>query len=114
MLFRSVEVSNRTADSVTVKITWTNTIVNGCYGYGQYFNMSIGGISTGKQTIATATKWPYSETACYNGSAAKTVTVTITGLDATTTVLPYTVIPSAQNNAACPDSFSGNITIPAY
>ncbi len=110
----SVKLSNRTADSVTAEITWTNTIIGGAwYGYGQYFNMTIGEVSTGKQTIATSSKWPSGDN-YYNESATKKVTITITGLSATTTSLAYSVTPSAQNNAEHPDDFSGTIVIPAY
>lgn len=110
-----VEFTNRTANSVTAKITWTNTITKAYYGFGQYFNMTIGGVSTGKQTIATSSKWPAGDgNKSYNGSATKTVEIVITGLSATTTSLTYSVAPSAQSTGDHPDNFSGTITIPAY
>ena len=107
-----VQFSNRTENSVTAKITWTNKIIDAYYPYAQYFNMTIGGKSTGKITIAESSKW--SGTTIYNDSVSKTATITITGLSATTTELPYSVVISAQNNAVHPNDFSGTLVIPAY
>lgn len=108
----TVECTNRTANSATIKITWTNTISSSYYGYGQYFNMTIGGVSTGKQTIATASKWAAEKN--HNGSATKSVEIVITGLSATTTSLSYSAVPSAQSDGTHPSNFSGTIIIPAY
>ena len=108
----TVEFTNRTETSVTARITWTNTISGVFFGYGQYFNMTIGGVSTGKQTIAAASKWAAEKD--HYGSATKTVEIVITGLSATTTSLSYSVVPTAQSNGAHPNNFSGTITIPAY
>ena len=109
-----IDIVNRTADSVTVKITWTNTIIKSYYGYGQYFNMTIGGKTTGKQTIATASTWNQASGENHNESVSKRVEITITGISATTTSLTYSATPSAQSNGACPSAFSGTITIPTY
>ena len=108
----SVEFYNRTADSVTAKITWTNTITNAYYGVNQYFNMTIGTQSTGRQTIATSSKWAGEK--IYNGSATKTVDIVITGLSPTTTSLAYTATPSVGGDFVHPDQFGGTVAIPAY
>lgn len=108
----SVEFYNRTADSVTAKITWTNTIKNAWYAEAQYFNMTIGGKSTGRQTIASASKWSGSNS--HNGSATKTVEIVITGLAPTTTTLEYSATPGVSGSNAHPGKFSGTVTIPAY
>ncbi len=111
----SVKVTARTADSVTIEITWTNTIKDAYYGYAQYFNMTVGGKSTGKQTIANESKWNVSKGEAQNGSATKKVTLTITGITATTTSLDYSVTTSTSDKSgSCPGSFSGTIEIPAY
>lgn len=108
-----VSYSERTADSVKITISWTNTISSGLYyGYAQYFNMTIGGVSTGKQTIASSSKW--SSSPSKDDSVTKTVTITVTGLSANTTSVSYSVDPSASGGASCPDSFSGTLTIPTY
>ena len=109
----SAKITNRTANSVTIEITWTNTIVNAFYGYPQYFDVSINGQSTGKQTIATASKWPQSKGTTQNGTATKKVTITITGISATETTLNCSVTPSA-GGATCPKAFTKAITIPTY
>jgi uncharacterized membrane protein HdeD (DUF308 family) len=109
-----VNIVSRTADSVTIEILWTNTIMKAYYGYGQYFDMTIGDKSTGKQTIATSSKWNESSGTNHNESVTKKVTLTITGLSATTTSLSYKATPSAQSDGAHPSAFSGTITIPTY
>ena len=77
--------------------------------------MTIGGISTGKQTIATSSKWPkYDGEKGYNATVTKTVEIVITGISATTTSLSYSATPSAQSDGVYPNGFSGTITIPAY
>lgn len=111
----SVEFTNRTENSVTAKITWTNTIIAAAFGKNQYFNMTIGGVSTGKQRIVKSDEWWNGDTTkSYWGSKTKTVEIIITGLSATTTSLSYSVTPSVDPSGPHPDDFSGTITIPAY
>ncbi|MBE6717398.1 MAG: hypothetical protein E7573_10820 [Ruminococcaceae bacterium] len=54
-----VELQNRTSNSIQVRIRWTNTFTrtDGKYGYAQYFNASIGGVSTGDRQIASSSTW---------------------------------------------------------
>ena len=108
-----VECINRTADSATLKITWTNQINNAYYAAEQWFNMTVNGTSTGKQVIATKDKWSNTNKS-YKDSATKTATITITGLSATTTSVSYSVQTGAGSGFAHPNSFSGTITIPTY
>ncbi len=103
---------NRTEDSVTIEITWTNKINKAYYAAEQWFNMTVGGKSTGKTVIASSSKWGSQKD--YYDSATKTVTITITGLSATTTSLPFSVVTGAGSGFDHPANFSGTIKIPAY
>ena len=85
----TAKVINRTADSVTLEITWTNKIINAYYTAAQYFSMTIGGKSTGEQMIASDSKWAISKGEIQNGSSSVKTTITITGVSATTTELSY-------------------------
>jgi len=58
------EYQNRTANSVQVRIVWTQTIKGAAYGYNQYFTVSfwrngseLG--KTGSVLIASSSTWPY-------------------------------------------------------
>lgn len=111
----TAKVTNRTADSVTVEITWINSIVNAHYTAAQYFTMTVGGKSTGEVEIASASKWAKSNGEVQNGSASKTVTITVTGISATDTELSY----SASTRVSVsswdhPATFTGSIAIPTY
>ena len=108
-----VECTARTADTATLKITWTNQINNAYYAAEQWFNMTVNGTSTGKQVIATKDKWSNTNKSYYD-SATKTVTITITGLSATTTSVSYSVVTGAGSGFDHPANFSGTLTIPAY
>ena len=108
----TVTFSNRTADSVTATITWTNSIKGSYYIAAQYFNITIGGKSTGKQTIVARNTWNSSKE--HTTSLSKSVSIVITGLSATGTSLNFSCIPSASDEFECPKSFSGTIIIPAY
>ncbi len=107
----SVAFSNRTSNSVTATITWTNRIISAFFGYNQYFNMSIGGVGTGDQLIASSSKWS-SGRGSVTESVTKTATITITGLSPTTSSLSYYA--STSCGASHPDPFSGTLTIPTY
>lgn len=108
----TVTFSNRTADSVTATITWTNSIKGSYYIAAQYFNITIGGKSTGKQTIVARNTWNAPKE--HTTSLSKSVSIVITGLSATGTSLNFSCIPSASDEFECPKSFSGTIIIPAY
>ena len=58
------EYRNRTANSVQVRIVWTQSIKGAAYGYNQYFYASLwnGGSNrgnTGDVKIASTSTWPY-------------------------------------------------------
>ena len=60
----SAEYQNRTANSVQVRIVWTQTIKSAAFGYNQYFYCSLWNNgtnrgNTGNVQIAKTTTWPY-------------------------------------------------------
>ena len=76
------EYTNRTANSVQVRVKWTNTIsANAYFGYAQYFNGTIAGSSYGDIQIATNSTWSGSSTSARSVTAYspwKTVSVSAT------------------------------------
>ena len=48
---------NRTSTSVQVNIRWVQSIYKATYGNNQYFNSTIGGVSTGNIHIVPASRW---------------------------------------------------------
>lgn len=53
----TVEYQNRTADSVQIRIIWTNTIKSGYTIYGQKFYGSCGGVSIPKTKVVSFNDW---------------------------------------------------------
>lgn len=58
------EYRNRTANSVQIRIVWTQSIKSAAFGYNQYFYCSLwnGGVNrgnTGNVQIASTSTWPY-------------------------------------------------------
>lgn len=109
----SVEYQNRTASSVQIRVIWTNTFVSssGKYGYGQYFNGSCGGVSTGDITICSGSTWSSS----YTGTRTQTaysgwITVPV----GTTNQTTLSISGSWWDQNSKSGAWSGTITIPAY
>ena len=59
---------NRTSTSVQVKLVWTQSIMRAFYGANQWFNATIGGISTGDVQIASISTWYDGSGTSYTGS----------------------------------------------
>ena len=60
----NAEYQNRTANSVQIRIVWTQTIKQAAYGYNQYFYCSMWNNgtnrgNTGNVKIASTSTWPY-------------------------------------------------------
>lgn len=113
----NVEFQNRTANSVQLRVVWTNTMTAksssnpGRYGYGQYFNASANGVGTGDVTICTSATWA----SAFSGTKSQTaysgwITVPLN----TTNVVGVTVSGSWWDQNSKSGSWSGSITIPAY
>ena len=69
------EYQNRTANSVQIRIVWTQTIKQAAFGYNQYFYCSLWNNgtnrgNTGEVKIASTSTWPYygSNGPWHNGS----------------------------------------------
>ena len=105
-----VEIGARRADSVDVRITWTNTLSAGYYGYAQWFNAVVGGVAFGDWQIATTNSF------AYGGSGTRTASVTTGWVSvpaaATTTSIFLYGSWWDQNNLS--KTFEGTFQIPAY
>ncbi|MBQ7045358.1 MAG: InlB B-repeat-containing protein [Clostridia bacterium] len=106
-----IEYRNRTATSVQVRVTWTNTIrAKYYYGYSQAFNASIGGVSTGNCTIATSSLWSSATNSARSTSATTGwVTVPVKTTSATTISVDGHYWDALRNNY-----WYGSFVIPAY
>ncbi len=107
-----VEYRNRTATTVQVRVTWTNTIVaNYYYGYKQTGSVTVGNASTGTMTIATSSKFSSSSSSARNASVTSGwITVNVS---ATTTSVA--VSGSWKSGVGTSGNFSGyKMSIPAY
>ena len=111
----SAEYRNRTANSVQVRVIWTNTIVkNYFYGYAQYFSGTVGGIGTGNITICTASTWAKGNT---NTSSARSQTAYsgwITVSLNTTNQTNVSLSGKWWDGMGLGGNWSGSITVPAY
>lgn len=107
---------SRTATSATIKVTWTNTIVKGSYyGYAQYGTVKIAGsstVSTGKMTIASASKFSSSSDTSVARSASVSYTLTVP-LNSTA-AQNLTVTGSWSAGTGATGSWTGSCAIPAY
>ena len=108
---------SRTATSVTIKVTWTNTIKAGnYYGFAQYGTVKIAGsstVSTGKMTIASASKFSQSgsdTSVARSASVSYTLTVPLNS----TAAQNLTVTGSWSAGTGATGSWSGTCAIPAY
>ena len=106
-----IEQQNRTADSVQMRVVWTNTLSKyHYYGYTQKFNATLGGVGAGEVTIANASLWnnsvnhDRSQTA-YSGW----VTVPLNTTNKTTVY-----VGGRYWSATTDQGWSGTVTVPAY
>jgi hypothetical protein len=106
-----IEQQNRTADSVQMRVVWTNSLSKyHYYGYTQKFNATLGGVGAGEVTIANASLWnnsanhDRSQTA-YSGW----VTVPLNTTNKTTVY-----VGGRYWSAKTDQGWSGTVTVPAY
>lgn len=118
----NAEYQNRTANSVQVRIVWTQTIKNAAFGYNQYFYCSLwhngtNMANTGNVKIASTSTWPYysSNGPWHNGSVTAYsgwITVSLNTTNATTVGVACDWWTESNSQSG---SWSGkNISIPAY
>lgn len=107
-----IEYKNRTANSVQVRVVWSNTIAKYYYyGYTQYFNATIGGVGTGTVQIASSSLWSSSSNSARSTTAySGWVTVPLSTTGKTTVSLNGSFWDSASGTK----SWSGSFTVPAY
>ncbi len=116
------EYRNRTANSVEVRIVWTQTIKQAAFGYNQYFycslwNAGVNRGNTGNVKIASTSTWPYysSSGPWHSGSVTANsgwIKVTLNTTNATTVSVAcdwWTESQSSKGNWS-----DKNISIPAY
>ena len=105
------EFQNRTANSIQIRIVWTNTMKkNSWYGYAQYFTGNIGGISTGEVQIASSSLWNSGT------SSDRTATVTSNWITVPVSATQRTVSISAsyRDLNGIKGSWSNTVNIPTY
>lgn len=107
-----VEYRNRTANSVQVRVTWTNTIQsNYYYGYKQVGSVTVGGKTTGNMTIATSSTFAKGHSSNTASVTSDWITVSLSTTNATT----LAVSGSWYDALNLSGSFSGGVFyIPAY
>lgn len=108
----SIEYRNRTASSVQVRVVWTNTIAKSYYyGYSQYFNATVGGVSTGTVTIASSSLWSSSSTSARSQTVySDWITVSLSTTNQTT----VSISGNWWSGSNSKTSWSGNFKLPAY
>lgn len=106
------EYRNRTANSVQVRLVWTNTITaNSYFGYGQWFTGKIGGTSTGEIQICTSSTWA-SQSSSARSQTASSGWITVSVSPTTTSV---SLSATFRDQDGTSSSWSGkSITIPTY
>ena len=106
-----VQYQNRTANSVQIRVMWTNTLTNGRYGYAQTFNASSNGVGTGNVTICSASTWNTGATGARSETAySGWITVPVN----TTNKTSITISGKYDDPIRDAVSWSGVYTIPAY
>ena len=108
----TVSYSNRTASSVVVNITWTQSrnTTSLYYGYAQYCTVAVGGVSSSKMSVDSSVFASGSSTTSVN----RTAKITVTGLSATQTSASFSVSWSDGGGGHDISNASGSVTIPAY
>lgn len=106
------EYRNRTANSVQVRIVWSNTLTkNTYYGFAQYFTGKIGGTSTGEIQIASNATWNGSSSSARTATASSGWITVSLGATARTVSLSATY----RDLDGVSGSWSGkSITVPTY
>ncbi|MBR2885210.1 MAG: InlB B-repeat-containing protein [Clostridia bacterium] len=106
-----VEYQNRTSSSVQVRVVWTNTIKAGAwYGYGQYFNATLGGKGSGDYQLCTNSTWASSS----SSNRSKTTTTNWVTVPVSATQTSISVSGSWWDNCSRSGSWSNTFAIPAY
>ncbi len=106
-----VEYQNRTSSSVQVRVVWTNTIKAGAwYGYGQYFNATLGGKGSGDYQLCTNSTWSSSS----SSNRSKTTTTNWVTVPVSATQTSISVSGSWWDNCSRSGSWSNTFAIPAY
>jgi uncharacterized repeat protein (TIGR02543 family) len=110
------EYRNRTSSNVQVRLVWTQSIKNAAFGYNQYFNSTIGGVSTGNVKIASTTTWPYygSNGPWHTGSVTVESPWITVSASATSTSLSISTSFWAESTSAGSGSWSATMAIPTY
>ena len=107
-----IEYRNRTANSVEVRVVWTNTIAKYYYyGFKQSFNAVIGGVGTGDIQICSSSEWNNAA----NSERTKTVysgwvTVPVN----TTNKTSIGIYGSCWDINGLSGNWSGSFTVPAF
>ena len=108
----AIEFQNRTANSVEMRVVWTNDIsANAYYGFKQCFNGTANGVGTGDILICDASEWRSNSTS----ARSKTVTsgwITVPLSTTNQTTVYFSGGWYDNNNKS--GSWSGNVTVPAY
>jgi uncharacterized repeat protein (TIGR02543 family) len=115
------EYRNRTANSVQIRIVWTQTIKNAAYGYNQYFYISLhhngsNRGNTGSVKIASTSKWPFYSNSgpWHSGSVTKESDWVTVSLDTTNATTVTAACDWWGENSSCKGSWSQTMSIPAY
>lgn len=107
----TIQYQNRTANSVQVRVVWTQSIKSAYYGFNQYFYASCGGQNTGNVLIASTTTWPASTSrtdsrTVYSGWMTVPVSATATSA--------YVACDWWTNGTSHKGSWGKTISIPTY
>lgn len=109
----NAEYQNRTATTIQVRLVWTQSIISAYYGQNQWFNATIGGVSTGDVQIASTSTW-------YNGTQSFTASRTVysnwitVSASATTTSLSMSTHYWTTPSSWVSSYWSATMTIPTY
>ena len=115
------EWQNRTANSVQVRIVWTQTITGGYFGYNQEFNAEFWHNdvfygNTGNVRIASTSTWPYSKRPNSGSVTAYSDWITVPLNTTNQTSVIVKCVWSTGSNDGKPKGSWGNtpIVVPAY
>ena len=105
------EYGTRTADSIQIRITWTNTIRKGAwYGFHQDFNWGSGSVKSGDYQLCTNSTWSSSS----SSDRSKVVTTAWLTIPVSATQRSVSIWTSYWDGAGRSGSPSGTISIPTY
>lgn len=107
----TAEYRNRTANTVEVKLNWTQTIAkNYYYGYAQYFTPTIGGTTLSQITLCSSSTWSSSSTSAR--SVTKSTDWVTVAIGATSSNVAVSASWKAQ--AGLTGSWNGTMYVPCY